>query len=104
MVKETSTFKIIKTAVDPEEHLEENFRRISDILAENHDIQLYFCRVIGGRRWSFCSGYPGIISAKKRINIDDEFGLIIGRYENLSEEEWEKICELIRKLSDSDND
>ncbi|ADL12749.1 hypothetical protein [Acetohalobium arabaticum] len=98
MVNEISISKRLQTLIDGNNTLKENLYQIAEWLNKNYNIRLYFCEIIGGRRWSFLAGNEGVISGRK-IELTDSLGVIVEDYNALDEGDWAKVFNIIRKLN-----
>lgn len=98
MVNEISISKELQTLVGDNSTLKESLDRIAEWLNKNYSIRVYFCEIIGGRRWSFLAGNEGVISGRK-IEITDSLGVIIEDYNALDEADWTKVFNVIRSLN-----
>lgn len=104
MVKEISISKNnkimenIKNKIDDNLSKKENIEKIAELLRKKYKVKFNFCQIKGDRRWSYTAGYQKVIIDKKKIKINNELGLIVENYEELSEEKWADIISLIKDI------
>ncbi|TYB32062.1 MAG: hypothetical protein FXF47_00915 [Candidatus Mcinerneyibacterium aminivorans] len=98
MEKEISIFKKIKDRIDKNKNLHDNLEIIASFLSGKYGIKIYFCEILGGRRWSYIAGSKDVMAPTKKIKINSILGLVIDNYEQLDKEEWNNIIKIIKEL------
>lgn len=95
--KEISIFKKIKNILKENNSIDNKFRDIAAYFEDEKNISVYFCEIIGGRRWSYLKGAQHAVAPNKKIKITDNYGIIINQYNKLDNNKWDKIIDIIRK-------
>lgn len=98
MEKEISISKKIKAALNYENDLKDNLKIVAEMLNEHYGVKVYFCEILGGRRWSYIAGSKNVMAPNKKIKIDSKFGFVIDDYNKLSKEKWNNIIKLVKSL------
>ncbi len=98
MEKEISISKKIKNKLDKENEFEKQLKIIADTLSNDYNIKIYFCEILGGRRWSYIVGSKDIMAPTKKIKIDSKLGIVIDNYDKLKEQTWNSIIEIVKDL------
>ncbi|MFO7734764.1 MAG: hypothetical protein R6W70_00960 [bacterium] len=104
MEKETSISEKINRLAENSTDICEMFSKISAFLKREYSVKMYFCKITGQRRWSWMAGYSDILFTSRKIQINENYGIITDSSENLDEKDWKNIALTIKKFClNSDN-
>ena len=98
MEKEIFISKKIKSKVNKNFEFNRNLKIIADTLSKDCNIKIYFCEILGGRRWSYIAGSKDIMAPTKKIKIDSKLGIVIDNYDKLQENNWKSIIKIVKEL------
>ena len=99
MANETYIFNQLQKQIAKNYSRQQNLNQIADYLCKNYDVKVRICEIFGGRRWSFIAGVETTMAGGKQIKINDQLGLIVKNYDQLSSQEWQLVTEFIAELN-----
>lgn len=91
MEKETSISEEITRLAENSTNILEMFSEISAFLCREYSVKMYFCKITGQRRWSWIAGDSDILFASRKMQINENYGIITDSSEKLDEKSWRII-------------
>ena len=78
--------------------LDERLSQLVRLFADTWQTKLYFCR-LHGKRWSHYVGIDNFVVPEKKIELNRNFGLIIGN-SAFTDAQWDEIAALFTEQLD----
>ncbi len=91
-----SISKQLAAVIDPDWDLNQKLKKIAQWLDATHNIELYFCQILG-KRWSFIAGRSDLYAPQRKVCLTDQYGMVL-EDKQLSEKQLEQLTKAVRRI------
>ncbi len=96
MEKETFIYNALKNICGSDKSQKQKLHDVAEWVYRNRGVKLYFCEILGSR-WSFFSGFDGMIVPEERIKITDTFGILVEK-SSADCHNWDEILSAVKRI------